>query len=441
MVWGYVAAAELAALIAVACFVVHWLRGGRDWLVAVGLAHVLIAANYVYLIFVPAGRPYLAELGQWSGLFGPLSGTAANGLALWGVLRLLGRDPQPRTFIAAYGSFAALFVGAYFAVAPATALFLAIMGVTIVASGIAVLMIAQRSLFYVVVGAFTLARIAFAIAASYFTLARADGDTVALLTFVNLVSLVGDGFGYILIEYDDTRRQLAEADRAKSVFLASISHELRTPLNAIIGFAELIGHQAGNALDGRHRGYAADILASGRLLLGVVNQVIDMVELEAKRFKLELQRLDIGEIVWQTLQTLQPRATLKGIRTQVDVPAAAVEAVVDRRALGKVISSLVDNAIKFSAPGGRVDISLIATPEKTVRLVVADQGIGMPADRLRRIFEPFVQPDDIYTRGHDGIGLGLAVSRKLIEAMGGRVTVESAVGRGSTFTVLLPPSS
>ncbi|MBV8537681.1 MAG: HAMP domain-containing histidine kinase [Alphaproteobacteria bacterium] len=438
MIGGYIAAAELAALIAVACFAIHWLRGGRDWLVAIGIAHLLIAANYVHLVFVPAGRPYLAALGQWSALFGPLTGTAANGFALWGVLRLLGRDPRALTIAGAYGAFAALFVGAYFAVAPAAALFLAITGVTIVATGMAFVMIAQRSLFYVVVGVFTLMRIAFAVTASYFTLARADGDTVAILTFVNLVSLVGDGFGYILIEYDDTRRQLAEADRAKSIFLASISHELRTPLNAIIGFAELIGRQPGTAVDGRNRGYAGDILASGRLLLGVVNQVIDMVELEARRFKLELERLDVADIVWQTLQSLQPRAALKGVRTQIDVPTAAVEAVVDRRALAKVVTSLVDNAIKFSAPGGRVDVSLTAMPEKTVRLAVSDQGIGMSPDHLRKIFKPFAQASDAYTRGYDGIGLGLAVTQKLVAAMGGRVTVESALGRGSTFTVLLP---
>jgi signal transduction histidine kinase len=438
MIAGYIAAAELAALIAIACFAIHWLRGGRDWLVAIGIAHLLIAVNYGYRVFVPAGHPYLAELGHWSGLFGPLTGTAANGFAAWGVLRLLGRNPRTLALTAAYGAFGALLVAAYFAVAPAAALFLAITGVTIVASGLGIVMIAQRSLFYVVVGVFTLARIAFALAASYFTLARADGDTVAILTFVNLVSLVGDGFGYILIEYDDTRRQLAEADRAKSIFLASISHELRTPLNAIIGFSELIGRQTGGAVDGRHRGYAGDILASGRLLLGVVNQIIDMVELEAKRFKLELERLDVGDIVWQTLQTLQPRATLKGIRTQIDVPTTAVEAVVDRRALAKVVASLVDNAIKFSAPGGRVEVSLTALPEKTVRLAVSDQGIGMSPDHLRKIFKPFSQAADAYTRGYDGIGLGLAVTQKLVAAMGGRVTVESALGRGSTFTVLLP---
>jgi len=438
MIGGYIAAAELAALIAVACFAVHWLRGGRDWLIAIGITHLLIAANYVYLVFVPAGRPYLDALGGWTALFGPLCATAANGVALWGVLRLLGRNPRTLMLAAAYGAFAAVFVAAYFIVAPAAALFLAITGVTIMATAIAMLMIAQRSLFYVVVGVFTLARIAFALTASYFTLARADGDTVALLTFVNLVSLVGDGFGYILIEYDDTRRQLAEADRAKSLFLASISHELRTPLNAIIGFAELIGRQTGGAVDGRNRGYAGDIVQSGRLLLGVVNQVIDMVELEAKRFRLELERLDVADIVWQTLQTLQPRATLKGIRTQIDVPTTAVEALVDRRALSKVVASLVDNAIKFSAPGGRVDVSLAATPEKTVRLAVSDQGIGMSPDHLRKIFKPFSQAADAYTRGYDGIGLGLAVTQKLVAAMGGRVTVESALGRGSTVTVLLP---
>ncbi len=179
-------------------------------------------------------------------------------------------------------------------------------------------------------------------------------------------------------------------------------------------------------------------MQSGRLLLGVVNQIIDMVELEAKRFKLELERLDVADIVWQTLQTLQPRATLKGIRTQIDVPTAAVEALVDRRALAKVVASLVDNAIKFSAPGGRVDVSLVATPDKTVRLAVTDQGIGMSPDHLRKIFKPFSQAADAYTRGYDGIGLGLAVTQKLVAAMGGRVTVESALGRGSTVTVLLP---
>jgi signal transduction histidine kinase len=126
---------------------------------------------------------------------------------------------------------------------------------------------------------------------------------------------------------------------------------------------------------------------------------------------------------------------------RTDFPDAAVEAVADRRALGQVVSNLVDNAIKYSRPGGQVDVSVVASSERTARLVVADEGIGMSAEEVGNIFKPFWQSADVYTRDHTGLGLGLAVTQKLVEAMGGRVLVESSVGQGSTFTVLLPSHS
>ena len=439
MVAGYIAGAGLAALIAIACFVVFWLRGGRDWLVGVGIAHALISAGYVYLVFVPPDVMFRRALADdWTALLVPLSTIAANGFAFWGVLRLLGRDPRTRLLSAAYGGFGAAVVALYFAYAPVPALVLVMIVISALASFLGIVMIVQRSLFYVIVGVFTLARVAFSLTASLFVLNHGDIETVGVLTLVNLVSLVGDGFGYIMIEYDDTRRQLAEADRGKSAFLASISHELRTPLNAIIGFAELIGRRSTGAPATANEDYASDIAASGRRLLGVVDQILDIVQIEAKRFKLDLQRVDVAEIVHDTLRTFRSQAEQKQIRTQIETPSAAVETLADQRALAKIVSNLIDNAIKFSPAGSRVEISLTTTAARTVRLIVADQGRGIPADRLGSLFTPFAYAADAYTRGDSGIGLGLAISSKLVEAMGGKVFVDSALGRGSTFTVLLP---
>ncbi|MBV8537104.1 MAG: ATP-binding protein, partial [Alphaproteobacteria bacterium] len=155
----------------------------------------------------------------------------------------------------------------------------------------------------------------------------------------------------------------------------------------------------------------------------------------------DLQRLDLVDVARDALVVVQPRADMRGIHLRAAFPDAAVSAVGDRRALSQVVSSLIDNAIKYSQPGAQVDVSVAASPQRTASLIVSDKGIGMSAEEVRNIFKPFWQSADVYTRDHTGLGLGLAVTQKLVQAMGGEVLVESAAGEGSRFTVLLPAAA
>jgi signal transduction histidine kinase len=432
------AAAELTGFTAAAFFAVYWLRGGRAWLLPAGIGHLFIAAIYVYLLLSPVGIPPRTTDARWVTLTLPLCLVAANGFLFFALLQLLERAPPARTW-AAWWLAAGLAVIAVQATLGAVVAFcLAVASSAVVGPVVAVLLMARGTLFYVIVGALLLVRILFQVVVTYYGAFDITPALVGVLIFINLGAVVGDGFGLILIEYDDTRRQLAEAGRAKTAFLASISHELRTPLNAIIGFAELIGQQSFGAIDQRYRGYADNILASGRGLLGVVNQVLEMTDIEADRIRFDMQRLDLADVVRDVLGGFGPAAQEKGIDIRTAFPPAVVETVGDRRAIHRVVASLIDNAIKFSRPGGHVDVSVAATPEQTARLVVADHGIGMSAAEVRDAFKPFLHNADVYSRGHGGLGLGLAVSHRLVAAMGGKVLVESIVGQGSTFTVVLP---
>jgi len=174
-----------------------------------------------------------------------------------------------------------------------------------------------------------------------------------------------------------------------------------------------------------------------------VNQILDLTDIEAKRFRLERQRLDLVDVARDAMSIVQPRADLRGIHVRTVFPDTAVATVGDRRALSQVVSSLVDNAIKYSRPGAHVDVdvSMVASPQRKARLIVADTGIGMSPEEIGNIFKPFWQSADVYTRDHTGLGLGLAVTQKLVQAMGGQVLVDSAPGQGSKFTVLLPAAA
>lgn len=435
-----IAAAELTGLVAATFFVVYWLRGGRAWLLPAGIGHLFIAILYVYLLISPVGIPPPRPHWSWYELTLPLGLVAANAFLFFGLLQLLDRAPAIRTWATGWAAIGVAVVAVQAAVGPVIAFCLAIASSIAVGPVVALLLAAQRKLFYVIVGTLLLARVIFQVVVTYFGAFHVMPALVELIVYINLAAVVGDGFGLLLIEYDDTRRQLAEADRAKSVFLSSISHELRTPLNVIIGFADLITDQPFGAIDKRYRSYAHDILESGRKLLSVVNQILDLTEIEAKRFRLDLQPLDLVDVARDAVSAVQPRADLRGIQLRAVFPEAAVATVADRRALGQVVSSLIDNAIKYSRPGAQVDVdvSVLASPQRTARVAIADTGIGMSADEVSNIFKPFWQSADVYTRDHAGLGIGLAVTQKLVQAMGGQVLVESVVGQGSTFTVLLP---
>jgi signal transduction histidine kinase len=228
-----------------------------------------------------------------------------------------------------------------------------------------------------------------------------------------------------------------QANRAKSQFLAVMSHELRTPLNAIGGYAELMDMEIHGALSAEQHDALDRIQRSQRHLLGLINQVLNYTRIETGRLRYELADLSLDDIARNVESLILPQMNARGIRYQYNSsrPPAIVHA--DSEKLQQILLNLIGNAIKFTDAGGRVTLECDVT-ETLVSTRVCDTGIGITAEKLEAIFEPFVQVDTNYTRTKDGIGLGLAISRDLARGMGGDLTVESALGSGSTFTLALP---
>ncbi|HEY7542448.1 MAG TPA: ATP-binding protein [Methylomirabilota bacterium] len=251
----------------------------------------------------------------------------------------------------------------------------------------------------------------------------------------------------------DQSRQLLEskaaaeqASRAKSEFLASMSHELRTPLNAVIGFSQLLANQTYGDLNERQLEYLSSILAGGRHLRALVNDVLDLAKVDSGHLTLDLTRVSVADEVPEVVGVVQGLAQQKNITVTVEVkePLPAVSA--DRLRLQQVIYNLLSNAIKFTDAGGHVTIvadTLSADGSDgqcSLRIRVADTGIGIKAEDQERIFDKFERGDSASAREQEGTGLGLALTRKLVELHGGSISVESegVKGRGSLFTVLLP---
>jgi signal transduction histidine kinase len=251
----------------------------------------------------------------------------------------------------------------------------------------------------------------------------------------------------------DQSRQLLEskvaaeqASRAKSEFLASMSHELRTPLNAVIGFSQLLANQTYGDLNERQLEYLSSILAGGRHLRALVNDVLDLAKVDSGHLTLDLTRVSVADEIPEVVGVVQALAQQKNITVTVEVkePLPAVSA--DRMRLQQVIYNLLSNAIKFTDAGGHVTVAADtlstdgADGPSLLRIRVADTGIGIKTEDQERIFDKFERGDSASAREQEGTGLGLALTRKLVELHGGSIGVESegVKGRGSLFTVLLP---
>ena len=262
-----------------------------------------------------------------------------------------------------------------------------------------------------------------------------------------LFSDTGELTGYMAIESDVTASVEAEntlvearnaadaANRAKSTFLATMSHEIRTPLNAVIGLSSLLLE---TPLESRQHDYAETIASSGKILLALIDDSLDYSKIEAGRIEIESHPFVLADLLNETLKVLSPAAGEKKIalREEID-PSLPAVIMGDRARLRQVLLNLVSNAIKFTEQGSVV-IQAECTAERKLRLMVKDTGIGMNREVQERVFSPFVQADSSIARKYGGTGLGLTISRRLLELMGGVISIRSKEGEGTSFILELP---
>ena len=230
-----------------------------------------------------------------------------------------------------------------------------------------------------------------------------------------------------------------ETSRAKSQFLATMSHELRTPLNAIIGFSQLIKDETfGPVGNADYVDYASDIYGSGQQLLTIIGDVLDMSNLDMNKLELELQPLDVNALTQDAVQLIRKAAFDKNVKLAVDLPPCIPQLLCDGQRVKQIIFNLLSNAVKFNRPDGAVRLSVTQTDEGLV-IRVADDGIGMSADKIATAMQPFTQLGDAFARNYEGIGLGLPLAQALIRLHGGRFSLASEPGVGTTATVIFPP--
>ena len=274
----------------------------------------------------------------------------------------------------------------------------------------------------------------FANTEDYFYLEREDIDQIGqYVTYV--VSALSNAKNYQEI----ITAQLAadSANKAKSQFLANMSHELRTPMNAIIGFSEVLNERIFGELNDKQAEYLTDIHAAGQHLLSLINDILDLSKIEAGRLELALTEFDLPAAFDDALALMHERANTRGVTLDKELDNELGVITADERMVKQVLINLLTNAIKFTLEGGRVTLRGRASDEE-VEISVTDTGIGIRKEDQEMIFEEFSQTGDDYTNKQEGTGLGLALSRRLVELHGGHLRVESELGQGSTFTFTLP---
>jgi signal transduction histidine kinase len=260
---------------------------------------------------------------------------------------------------------------------------------------------------------------------------------------------LNDG-GLLLVILDITQEKAHEAaltqakmsaeaaDRAKTNFLATMSHELRTPLNAIIGFSDMMQSGMLSPVGSlKYLEYARDVHRSGHLLLGLINEILDLSKIEAGRYELFTEDIAVAAVVEECMSVISVTARQRDLKlTFTTDHLLSVRA--DNRALKQILLNLLSNAVKFTPPGGRVSLNATSDSDRMIAFVVTDTGIGIAADDLDRIFEPFRRADASVSRAYEGTGLGLAITKGLVELSGGCLAVQSDIGIGTTVTVWFP---
>jgi len=243
------------------------------------------------------------------------------------------------------------------------------------------------------------------------------------------------------IELEQQYRRAQAASRLKSIFLAHMSHELRSPLTAVIGFAELLVDGKVGTLTAQQQDFMQDILANGKHLLSLVNDVLDLAQVESGAMQFHPERICLPDLIRETIAGFKLVAAERNITLTTDVQMSAIEIYLDPRKLKQVLLNYVSNALKFTSRDGRVTVHAHFAEDFTFRLEVEDTGLGIAPQDLGRLFQDFHQLDGGLSKDIQGTGLGLALTKRLVEAQGGKVGVVSQLGRGSRFYADLPCSA
>ena len=233
--------------------------------------------------------------------------------------------------------------------------------------------------------------------------------------------------------------QSDSANRAKTEFLANMSHELRTPLNAIIGFSDMMVHGLlGPDKTEKHIEYARDILDSGRHLLDLINDILDLAKVEAGKLELEEQTLDVRKVVDACVTLIKERAHENAVAVDLAFPEALPSLRADERKLKQILINLLSNAVKFTPAGGKVKLRAGFAPDGGFMIKISDNGIGIAKEDIANALAPFTQIDSDLGRSYEGTGLGLPLAKALVELHGGKLYVESVPVAGTTVTIYLP---
>jgi PAS domain S-box-containing protein len=240
------------------------------------------------------------------------------------------------------------------------------------------------------------------------------------------------------VELESARAVAEKTNLTKSDFLANMSHELRTPLNAVIGFSEVLQDQMFGQINDKQREYVHNILTSGRHLLSLINDILDLSKVESGKMELELSVFLLRDSLDASMMMLKEKALKGGIELHLDLaPEADLDIEADQRKLKQILFNLLSNAVKFTGVDGVVHLSAVRDGD-FLEISVQDTGIGIREDDIPKLFHPFTQLESVYTKGFEGTGLGLALTRQLVELHGGRIWVDSEFGTGSRFSFALP---
>jgi signal transduction histidine kinase len=265
------------------------------------------------------------------------------------------------------------------------------------------------------------------------------GDELEALAeqFNRMTEQLRESYADLERKVDERTRELAIANQHKSDFLANMSHELRTPLNAIIGFSEALNERLFGELNEKQADYLRDIHSSGKHLLSLINDILDLSKIEAGRMELELSDFDLPAALQNAITLVRERAQRHSISVSLDVARGIGTIRADERKLKQILLNLLSNAVKFTPDGGRIDVVAVANAEQ-VQISVLDTGVGIAPEFQSAVFDEFRQVGRDYSANNEGTGLGLALTKRFVELHGGQIRLQSEPGKGSVFSFTIP---